>query len=330
VFISYSIKGFLDDIYATLVVMLADSKSFSLKELWRNAADFETLDHSHYMGIKLTRDSVDRGDISVYFAQGVTKQEQVIFANYIHAHLQERCEEVQRLRHYVCPRCGVAQGNPHVLMRKLLAKKKKAAVYCQECDNKFSLWDDLEKLFASDDVRKQVEGLQEVDAARLDTRRKGKLLVLEVAARITSADQKCFEIPATEDEGIDMELEFTDDDGKGTGKRLYLQLKSGNSHLEKIKDGTEIFRIKKQRWVDYWLKQPFPVMLVIGTFVQEEDMHMAGEKLEFHQVRWMEIKSYLKKVSQDNTKPVRSIEFKGERLDMTSIHRWREIMLKGE
>ncbi|MEA3208586.1 MAG: hypothetical protein QOE70_1643 [Chthoniobacter sp.] len=54
----------------------------------------------------------------------------------------------------------------------------------------------------------------------------GKPLALEVGSRITSADQKCFEIPSTEDEGIDMELEFTDDEGKGTDKRLYLQLKS--------------------------------------------------------------------------------------------------------
>ena len=29
----------------------------------------------------------------------------------------------------------------------------------------------------------------------------------------------------------DGELEFTDDAGKGTARRLYLQLKSGNSHL---------------------------------------------------------------------------------------------------
>jgi hypothetical protein len=53
-----------------------------------------------------------------------------------------------------------------------------------------------------------------------------------VGARITSADQKCFEIPVTEDEGLDMELEFTNDDGEGTGRRLYLQLKSGNCRLD--------------------------------------------------------------------------------------------------
>jgi hypothetical protein len=34
VFVSYAVKGFLDDIYATLVVKLADSESFQLKELW--------------------------------------------------------------------------------------------------------------------------------------------------------------------------------------------------------------------------------------------------------------------------------------------------------
>ena len=55
--------------------------------------------------------------------------------------------------------------------------------------------------------------MQAEDVVRLDSRRKGKLLALEVAARINSADQKCFEIPGTEDNGIDMELEFTDDGG---------------------------------------------------------------------------------------------------------------------
>ncbi|MEK6409368.1 MAG: DUF4365 domain-containing protein [Acidobacteriota bacterium] len=182
-------------------------------------------------------------------------------------------------------------------------------------------------LFASDDVRKEVEGLQVIDAIRLDSRRKGKLLALEVSSRITSADQKCFEIPGTEDEGIDMELEFTDDDGKGTGKRLYLQLKSGNSHLKTRKDGVESFAIKEQRWVEYWMKQSHPVMLVIGTFADDDERSIGREKLEFAEVRWMEISSYLNRESSNGTKPVKQIEFKGERLDMTSVRRWRDTVL---
>ncbi len=329
VFVSYAVAGYLDDIYATLVVKLADSESFKLKDLWREAADFETLGGAHHMGIKLTREAAGSGDISIYFAPGVTKQEQVIFANYIHAHLQNQSEKAERLRYYVCPHCGTPKGNPQVLMQKLLAKKTAASVECDICEKRFDLWDELEKLFASEAVRQQVEGMQAEDVIRLDSRRKGKLLALEVGARIASADQKSFEIPGTEDEGIDMELEFTDDDSKGTGRRLYLQLKSGNSHLKKRKDGTEVFAIKDARWVDYWLKQPHPVMLVIGTFATDDERSVGRDKLEFGEVRWMEISSVLQRESQNGTKPVKQIEFKGERLDMTSIRRWRERALGG-
>ena len=51
------------------------------------------------------------------------------------------------------------------------------------------------------------------------------------------------------------------------------------------------------------------------------------DKLEFDQVRWMEISSYLREKSANGTKPVTSIEFEGERLDMTSVHRWRRRIL---
>lgn len=329
VFVSYAVKGFLDDIYATLVVKLADSESFQLKELWRDAADFVTLAGDHHMGLKLTRESGSDGDISVYFGKGVTQQEQVIFANYIHAHLQTSCEQAQRLRHYVCPKCHAPKGNPEVLMKKLLREKQNADTECDDCGERFPLWDALEKKFASEAVRAQVEQLQADDLAKLDTRRRGKLLALEVGARITSADQKCFEIPATEDEGLDMELEFTNDDGEGTGRRLYLQLKSGNSHLTKRKtDGAEIFTIRKQRWVEYWLAQPHPVMLVIGTFSEDDERATGKDKLEFAEVRWMEISSVLKRESANGTKPVKQIEFKGERLDLSSVRRWRERVLK--
>jgi hypothetical protein len=37
-------------------VKLADSESFKLKELWRDAADFVTLAGDHQMGIKLVQE----------------------------------------------------------------------------------------------------------------------------------------------------------------------------------------------------------------------------------------------------------------------------------
>jgi hypothetical protein len=43
------------------------------------------------------------------------------------------------------------------------------------------------------------------------------------------------------------------------------------------------------------MKQSHPVMLVIGTFVQDDERSMGRDKLEFDEVRWMEISSYLKR-----------------------------------
>jgi len=189
--------------------------------------------------------------------------------------------------------------------------------------------DALEKKFASDAVRRQVEELQAGDLAKLSTRRKGKLLVLDVGARITSANQKWMEVPGDEDDGIDMLVEFTDEDGNGIGKGLCLQLKAGNSHLRKRKDGTEIFTIKKQRWVKTWTNQPHPVMLVIGTFPEEDGRATGSAKQEFADVRWMEITSVLRRESANGTKPVKQIEFKGERLDLASVRKWRERVIAG-
>ena len=79
--------------------------------------------------------------------------------------------------------------------------------------------------------------------------------------------------------------------------------------------------------MDYWLKQPCPVMLVIGTFIREEERVANTEKLGFADVRWMEISTVLRRETENGKKPARQIEFKGERLDLTSIRQWRDRVL---
>ena len=115
------------------------------------------------------------------------------------------------------------------------------------------------------------------------------------------------------DHGIDGEIEFKDDQGRATGKRLYVQLKSGDSYLKKReRDGAEVFQIKKPRWADYWQQQAYAVMLVIRT--------SDGE------IRWMDVSAYLKRESAGG-KAVKQIVFEGERFDVMSVRRWREQVL---
>ena len=111
-----------------------------------------------------------------------------------------------------------------------------------------------------------------------------------------------------------MEIESTDDAHAATRAKLYLQLKSGDSYLrERKSDGAEIFTIKDERHARYWMAQVFPVLLVVRN--------AEGE------VRWMEVREWLKRASDNGKKPVRQIVFAGERFDVMSVRRWREKVL---
>ena len=66
---SYRFNGFLDDIYATLVVRLHHTKPFDQDQLWRYAADFKTLTEKQ-LGVKLIRRAEGAGELEVYFDPG--------------------------------------------------------------------------------------------------------------------------------------------------------------------------------------------------------------------------------------------------------------------
>ena len=118
VLVSYRFSGFLDDIYATLVVRLHHTKSFDQDQLWRYAADFRT-QTGKQLGIKLTRLGEGAGEIEIYFDPNISLEEKIIFARYVHEHLQQKAEGLKRLRYYVCPHCGTPVGNREVAMNRL-------------------------------------------------------------------------------------------------------------------------------------------------------------------------------------------------------------------
>jgi hypothetical protein len=365
-FVSYAVRGWLDQIHATLVVSLAETQEFRLQDLWRDAAEFRTLAtpqaaDTQALAVQLQRHNASEGTVSLHMAPAVTDAERVQFAQLIDGHLREAAESVERRRHWLCPHCHAPKGNGAVLMQKLAREGERAQVVCDACDRPFALYDNLERLFADTSLRRQAEALGQQELPELTSRRKGKLLLLEVGARLTSANQKWQEINPDEDDGIDMQVEFTDDDGNGTGRYLYLQLKAGATHLRRRKDGREIFRIKKPRWIRTWTQQPGPVMLVIGKEAAADRESFFADSLRqgradassrfdleriqqislfadrsnnraFPDVRWMEISSVLQRELAAGRSPeqIRQIEFVGESLDMASVLQWRRKILDGE
>ncbi len=91
VLLSYRFNGFLDDLYATLVVRLHHTRDFKRDRLWRYAADFTTtLGQRLQLGMKLTRRAEGAGELEVYFDPAISTQEKIIFSRYVREHLLQK------------------------------------------------------------------------------------------------------------------------------------------------------------------------------------------------------------------------------------------------
>ncbi|MFO1499292.1 MAG: DUF4365 domain-containing protein [Verrucomicrobiota bacterium] len=273
------------------------------------------------------------GGLEVYFDAGVSVEEKIIFSKYVHEHLLQQAKEVVRLRHYICNHCGTPVGNRDVAMKRLAAwlqqqpakvegagwrllrrtKEEMPTIVCVECMKQVSLWDELEQCFASPEIQQRVRDMQAESAIVLDNESKERVLVGEVISTVALAGQISREKNVS-DHGIDMEIEFKNDQSEATGEMLFLQLKSGDSYLrERKQDGAELFTIKDERHERYWMNQKFPVLLVVRS--------SDGE------VRWMEVRDYLRRESDQGQKRVKQIRFAGERFDVMSVRRWRQKAL---
>jgi WD40 repeat protein len=160
--------------------------------------------------------------------------------------------------------------------------------------------------------QEQARQMQQEGQIKIDNESRELILVGHVFA-IAGAAGQIYRGYTNSDHGIDGEIEFKNDKGRATGKKLYLQLKSGDSYLTyRQRDEAEVFQIKNPRWVEYWQQQAYPVMLVIRT----SDGH----------IRWMDVSDWLKRHTAGG-KTVTQIIFEGERFDALTLRRWRERML---
>ena len=183
----------------------------------------------------------------------------------------------------------------------------------RKCKAEIALWDAIEQKFASDEFKNRVRALREASLISIDN--ESRELILEGHARtITGQAGQIYRAYTNSDHGIDGEIEFKDDEGHATGERLYLQLKSGDSHLrDRQRDKVEVFDIKKPRWAEYWAAQRYPVMLVIRT--------------SDGRIRWFNATQYLREKQATGEWPVTQIIFEADDFSVVSILETRRQVL---
>jgi RNase P subunit RPR2 len=301
IFVSYNFAGELQTIYTTLVVRLWYSRQFEQKELWRNAAEFMTTTEKT-VGLVMERVGEGLGTISVFFEAGVPDELKVVFIEFIHRHLERYAREVRRDRRYVCPKCSTAVTDYNAVRRRLDAKK--SFITCQFCDKRVPLIDHIEQRLGSDPVARKVRDMEERDRRERDTQALEQILIGHMMAVCGEANQ-IFRQVSMPEYGIDGEVEFKDKDGRPSGKKIFVRLKTEKPQMEFMNVRT-LYYFDDEPDVDRWVNQSADVYLVIRD--------VQGR------IRWMNVTRYLKKRKQKS----REIIFEGERLDAPAVWRVRD------
>lgn len=325
--VSYYFSGHLQTIYTTLVVRLSYAGTFERKDLWKNAAEFLTPE-GKTVGLIMRKATITQGEIKIFFESGVPDDTRVTFIKYVHEHLLKRANDVVRERDYSCSnaKCNEPVTDKKAIRHRLNANRPD--ITCQHCDTRIPLIDLIERKFREDRFLRRVQALDSKAKINLDNESRELILVGHTYAIAGEAGQ-IFRQYTNSDHGIDGEIEFKNASNQASGKKVYLQLKSGDSYLyERRKDGKEVFTVQRERHLEYWQSQAYPVYLVIRT--------------SDGNIRWMNVTEYLKnaliaerrdtdlenpKGKSESIKQPRQIIFRGEQFTPSNLLKLRNLIL---
>jgi hypothetical protein len=290
IFVSYTFRGEWQTVWTTLVVRLWYSQEFQHRELWRNAAEFAS-PKGYGLGLKVdNKQGEGTATISLYFDVHVPDDLKAIFIEYVHRHLARYGCEVSRDRRYVCANCGKPVKDLEAVRQRLEAKKD--FIICHWCDTKVVLVDFIEQRLKSDPVARRIFAMEETTRRELDAQALEQILIGHMMA-ITGEANQIFRLVAMPDQGIDGEIEFKDDDGRASGKRIYVYLVRDNSDLP-------------DDYMAAWINQPADV------YVVRRAEQSAGDST----IQWLNATQYLKTHGAETG---RRMLHAGQKLDMQAV-----------
>jgi small GTP-binding protein len=132
--ISYVVRGRVENIYATLVVLLGYTPSFDRINQWQNQAQYETKD-GNICGFRLVEDREGEIELILYYGNAMPQESRDDFQALFEQFLYQRDVEVISFPPVICPN-GHRQERATVVKRSQEGKK---SIFCDECGAKTTL-----------------------------------------------------------------------------------------------------------------------------------------------------------------------------------------------
>ncbi len=133
--VSYTVSGAVENVYASLVVLLGYTQTFTRTNQWRNQARYE-VGSGLVCGFRLDADRGGELDFVLYFGASVGQPVRTLFQSLFESFLARRNLTVRRYEPVACAECGTALERAVVRAR---LRQGKPFAFCNECGEKLSL-----------------------------------------------------------------------------------------------------------------------------------------------------------------------------------------------
>lgn len=134
--ISYVVRGRVENLYASLVVLLGYTPSFTRINQWQNQAQYE-MNEGEICGFRLIEDREGEIELALYYGERMPAGGRVKFQELFEQFLYQRDVEVSRFPPVVCPK-GHQQKRDSVMEA---ARERLPSLYCYKCGSQTALPD---------------------------------------------------------------------------------------------------------------------------------------------------------------------------------------------
>ena len=135
--VSYLVSGSVENVYASLVVLLGYTDHFTRKNQWQNQAQYE-LKADQICGFRQLSEHEGEIELTLYYNQNTPQPGRMLFQGLFETFLLHRDVEVTRYEVVLCPNpeCQEQQERAAVMKR---IEKGKSEIFCSNCGMKIPI-----------------------------------------------------------------------------------------------------------------------------------------------------------------------------------------------
>lgn len=133
--VSYSVRGPIENLYASLVVRLGYSNLFEKKHCWYNNAQYTAPDGT-LCGFRQIADREGEREFILFFTKDSVSLQRRIFESFFESLLDPHRLQIERFPIVHCTACGERQTRQNIINR---IRQGKDFVFCSECGERITL-----------------------------------------------------------------------------------------------------------------------------------------------------------------------------------------------